>query len=314
MSDNPVLWREVRRPLTTRRWQAVLASVLCAGLLLISYAVLADENALDDPEAQVGYAFVFHGLLWLLVSVLSATAIAQEKESDTWTLLLTTPVRGATIVFGKAAGLLRRVMWPFLFAVGHFALFTVTGVISVTSFLLIVWVMVAFNSVWIATGIYLSLRLRKVTFAVILNLLLAVLIYPVVAVVLLVGGELVRNRAGEAYAEQVAWYLPYSYLAIGVEGLDGRYRSSQPEPRFWLPRRYGFGGLRAGASFDYRAQYVTAWEYLGVVFVVGCVYMGVGGLILLRTARRFDRIVGRAQQDPAAPPAAPAGRPQLVAG
>ena len=50
---------------------------------------------LDDSELQMVYAVIFNGLYWLLVAVLSATAIAQEKESDTWTLLLTAPLSPA---------------------------------------------------------------------------------------------------------------------------------------------------------------------------------------------------------------------------
>lgn len=343
VSDNPVLWREVRRPLTARRWQAVLFGGLAGALLLITYAVLANDNDLDEPDAQIGYAIVFHGLFWLLVAVVSATAIAQEKESDTWTLLLATPVTGPAIVWGKAVGLMRRMLWPFVLIVAHFLLFTLTGVINIETFLLVVWVLVSFNSIWLATGLYLSLRLRKVTFAVILNLLLAVIAYPLVALLAFVGGELVDRggqqygRRGEAYAEQVAWYLPYTYLGIGIEGLNRGYNiypynPNDPTggPRFWLPRALSFDPRYRNANLPYSANYyqrlATKADYLGIVFVVGCVYLGLSAWLLLWTARRFDRIVGRASQQPApasagaeqGPPGRPgsapggSGRPALV--
>src|SRR5687768_9282533 len=62
VSDNPILWREVRRPLMARRWQAVTGTVATLLVLVISYAALGSENALDDNETQIGYAVIFHGL------------------------------------------------------------------------------------------------------------------------------------------------------------------------------------------------------------------------------------------------------------
>ena len=44
--------------------------------------------------------------------MLSSTAIANEKESDTWTVLLVSPISAKSIVLGKLVGLLRRLVWP----------------------------------------------------------------------------------------------------------------------------------------------------------------------------------------------------------
>jgi ABC-type transport system involved in multi-copper enzyme maturation permease subunit len=311
VSDNPVLWREVRRPLTNRRWQAITFSLIAVGLLLASYAICASFpfDGLDDADTQIGYAIIFHGLLWLLVAVVSATSVAQEKESDTWTLLLTTPITGRTIVFSKAAGLLRRFMWPFALAAGHFALFTVCGVIKPAAFVLVLWVMIAFNAIWLATGIYLSLRLRTVTFAVILNLLLAILVYPVAAALLLIGGEWVFNdmdntryrRGGEAWSEQVAWYLPYTYLGIGLDGIN---RNRSENRSFWLPRNLFASVPAPNASGDWNPYYeqrVNGPTYFAVTFVVGSAYLLAAAAVLLWTAHRFDRIVGRAPTERRAP-------------
>ena len=83
---------------------------MCVILLLVTYALLANVNGLDDEDTQIGYAVVFNGLFMLLVCVLAGTAIAQEKESDTWTLLLATPISGWDIVWGKVLGQLRRLI------------------------------------------------------------------------------------------------------------------------------------------------------------------------------------------------------------
>jgi ABC-type transport system involved in multi-copper enzyme maturation permease subunit len=332
VSDNPVLWRELRRPLTNRRWQAVLGASLAGVILLISYAAVSagGGRGLGDPDAQIGYAIVFNGLLWLLVAVVSATSVAQEKESDTWTLLLATPVSGRTIVLGKAAGLLRRLAWPYAMVGAHFALFTVCRVIQPEALFLVLWVIVSFNMVWIATGIYLSLRLRTVTFAVILNLLLAIVIYPGAAMGLMIGGELLSSdpapgryrSAGSAWAQQVLWYMPYWYLGVGMEGIERARRSGGPAfisygtRDFWLPCDPLAAPPPPGSTNPYDSSYfgrrVHAPTYFTVVFLAGSMYLMAAGTILLWTARRFDRIVGRARQieqaepAPAPPPAAAA--------
>jgi ABC-type transport system involved in multi-copper enzyme maturation permease subunit len=321
--DNPVLWRELRRPLTSRRWQARLFAILSVALLLTSYAVVLSGggSGLRDPDAQIGYAIIFHGLLWLLVAVVSATSVAQEKESDTWTLLLTTPITGRSIVFGKAAGLLRRLMWPYVLAVGHLALFTVLGVIRPEAFALALWVLVTFNSIWIATGIYLSLRMRTVTFAVILNLLLAMIAYPGMALSLLLGGELLSSGnsrslgrdPGGRWAEQVMWYLPYSYIAIGMNGIERSSGASAirwyGDLRFELPCDPLASPPEPGASSyngNYYQRRVNFLQFAGVVMTVGLLYVMASFALLLWTAQRFDRIVGRAKQIEKLSPPAPA--------
>ena len=272
VSDHPVVWREVRRPLLARKWQSVLASVLAVVLLLVTYGVAIDNRALDHADAHRGYVVVFNGLLWLLTAVLAATAIAQEKEGDTWTLLLTTPLGGRSIVWGKVLGVYRRLLWPAALFVTHLLVFAVAGVIDVVGMLLAVWVMFSFNSVWVATGIYLSLRFQKVTFAVIVNLLLAVTIYLGMSAVLAVGGEYYSYRDLPSY---VAWYLPYYYLVCGVS-------------RAWPFWQSGTMRMPGEVKVDYET-------FCAIGFCVGLTYVLVSTVILSATAAAFDRMVGRAR-------------------
>ncbi|HET6248736.1 MAG TPA: ABC transporter permease subunit [Tepidisphaeraceae bacterium] len=180
VGDNPILWREIRRPLMARRWQRITAVCITVGLLAIVYSLLNANSELDDSDAQSAWACIFNFLIAGIVLVISATAIAQEKESDTWTLLLATPVSGRTIVWGKAIGIARRLFWPMVLVCVHFLLFAANRVISVEAAFITVWIIISFNSVWIATGIYFSLRFSKTTFAVIANLMLAIGAYLLV--------------------------------------------------------------------------------------------------------------------------------------
>jgi uncharacterized RDD family membrane protein YckC/ABC-type transport system involved in multi-copper enzyme maturation permease subunit len=272
-------------------WQRVVAVSSVVLILLIVYAVQADENDLGDVDSQIGYSCVFLGLWWILSAVLSATAISQEKETDTWTLLLTTPMNGRQIVWGKVAGLLRRLLWPTVLIAVHFLLFAIGGVIPFWSILFVLFMVVACNSVWIATGTWLSLRMKKVTFSVVANLMLAIFAYGVVPLMVLIPAELLTRR-GDRIAEHTAWYIPYFYLAQGFEGIrrDEDYQRYNSNPGsysnndyYWSDGPYWLPSKRVQASTFFLAAFVCALGHLALAL-----------LILHRTANAFDEIVGRA--------------------
>lgn len=290
IGDNPVLWRELRRPLLPKYWQRIVGVISVLIIMLLIYAVLAEDNDLDDVDVQGGFACVFFGVWWLLSAVLSATAISQEKETDTWTLLLATPMSGRDIVWGKVAGLLRRMLWPTVLIVIHFMLFVLGGVIPLWAMLFAVFMTVTCNSVWIATGVWISLKIKKVTFAVIANLMMAIVAYGVMPLMILIPAELL-TRNGDDVAEHTGWYIPYFYLAQGFEGMRwesnydrynsygqvnyGHYNNNRG---YWLP-----GNERVGAATFVSIAVVCAGAHLLLAF-----------LILQRTAASFDEIVGRA--------------------
>jgi len=139
----------------------------------------------------------------------------------------------------------------------------------------VLWTIITFNSIWLATGLYLSLRLKKVTFAVILNLLLPMLAYIMVPVVLVIMQELLLHHSSHLY-EWGMIYLPYPYFDAAIEGLT-RHRSS-----VWLP-------VQGQVSSD---------EFLAAVTLVGTGLLLASALMICGLILRFNRIVKRASQDP----------------
>jgi hypothetical protein len=277
VSDNPVLWRETRSPLMRRRW-AALGVVLVLAVLLISYGCFAATRSLGDSDLQIGYAWVFNGLWWLVTAVLSATAIAQEKESDTWTLLLATPLSARQIVVGKVLGVARRMALPLVILVTHFSLFAMTGVISTQTYFVILWVTLTFNSVWVATGIALSIRFHKVTTAVIVNLTLPVLLYIVLPVLISIFDALERNHP--QWIAYTQFYIPYSFTLEAAQGL-----------------RPGSGPVyRAGWEMSFAGLPTTKAGFIGLSIAVGCAHLLVTWGLIIWTIRHFNRVVGRAVQ------------------
>lgn len=290
VGDNPVLWREIRRPLMARRWQSVVGLILVLCLMIGTYLMLLSitgsgrRSALVFAEAQIPFAIIFCIVMNVLFCVISGTAIAQEKESDTWTLLLATPMSARRIVLGKFAGLAARMLWPSILVVGHFLLFAAVGIISIKTFVILIWLLFTTNVVWLATGLYLSLRVRWVTMAIILNLLGPVVAFLLPLVGLAILGELF-DRSGN-WPELVGLYTPYALMTEAIDKLNPRQfdsffitNSFQGHNSMWLPFFHS----------------VDPSNFYEVVAVQGLAYLAATAGVVAFTIRRFDRIVGRAR-------------------
>lgn len=110
LRGNPVLRRELRVRMRGRRAFVVLGVyLLLVGAIVfgIHQALVRDESGSRLQSFQVGqllfaaFTLVEMSLLALIAPALTATAISGEREAGTYDLLLATPVRAHTIVWGK---------------------------------------------------------------------------------------------------------------------------------------------------------------------------------------------------------------------
>ena len=127
----PVVWKELRAPfiqgVDNRNSYIGLALAIVA--LGVTYWTSARAHALAENFAHVSYGqlFVFMGIV--VSVVFSATRITSEKESQTWPLLLTTPLGNGDILLGKAASAFRRCLPIWGLLAGHMVLFVLVGYI-----------------------------------------------------------------------------------------------------------------------------------------------------------------------------------------
>ncbi len=267
--ENPVLWREVRRPLMHKRAHAIVAVCAIVGLALFIYYQMYANNDLYRADSQTPFAVILNIVAILLACVLSGTVIAQEREGDTWTLLMATPVSAREVVWGKVLGLVRRMVWPIIIVAAHFSLFGFMGVLSWSAVFVIVWTMVMFNTPYIATGVYLSLRCKKVTSAVMLNLAIPIALFVVSPMVLATLFD--REKSW-------AWIFLASPFPFGVAAADE------------LPQRGMHGMINMPGIDD-----VTGREIVRLAFTIGLGCFCVAGAVLWWTYSMFDEIVGRAR-------------------
>jgi len=185
---SPVLWKERRTPLLGRRKLGMIVALLGAlGLLGTTYILCAKEGMLTDAEVHASYVVIFLFLGMLFTTVLPATCITSEKESQTWLLLLTTAISDWEIVWGKFLGIVRRCLPAWLFLLGHVTLFALAGIIhpvgAVQLAILVAWVVFFLSG----TGLYFSTRFRHTTTAVIANVALAAGLWAIFPLVLAIG-------------------------------------------------------------------------------------------------------------------------------
>jgi ABC-type transport system involved in multi-copper enzyme maturation permease subunit len=107
MINNPVLRRELLRG-RLRQPKATLVAV--GGVVLIVLALLyfniitsllGDSNPVTARDAWRNVVWVQFALVCLVAPSITANAIAQEKEQQTWEMLVFTRLMPAEIIFGK---------------------------------------------------------------------------------------------------------------------------------------------------------------------------------------------------------------------
>lgn len=278
VGENPIRWRELRQPVFQKRWLRVVSWLATVGVLAVVYGLIGAEVGLDDEDTHVMFGILYNAVVWVLAAVISATAIAQEKEGDTWTLLLSTPLPAHKIVLGKLAGIFWRLKLLAVLVVLHFAVFAATGAITPAAAVLAIGVILGFNAFWITTGLYLSLKVNKVTVAVVVNLILGVVAYLGLILVEAAAMELLEVRRNGPFSALIS---PYWYLAEGIDRLSSDYFYYASSPMIRVP----------GVDTQ-----VTAMGFLRVAVAVVLGHLLAAAGVAWWTISRFDRIVGRASQ------------------
>jgi len=265
---SPVLWKERRSPLLGRhRLGMIVALLLALGLLGTTYILCARGNILTDAEVHASYVVIFLLLGMLFTTVLPATCITSEKESQTWSILLTTAVGDWEIIWGKFLGVVRRCLPAWLFLLGHVMLFALAGIIhlvgAVQLAILVTWVVFFLSS----SGLYFSSRLRHTTTAVIANVALAAGLWAVFPLVL--GIVLAIARAGAGVLEI---YMDLNPVVHAVVITDATSRSGGLASYNWMQ-----GGMTDVGG-------ATGWILLNFVL-----YVGVGLVFIARAAAHVRR-------------------------
>jgi ABC-type transport system involved in multi-copper enzyme maturation permease subunit len=271
IKGSPIVWKELR---TTHRrgWLArVIAASLIAGLVVMTYCMLASLSALRVGGVQAAYAVLF--LLFGLadVTINSPTGISSEKEARSLPILLTTPLGDWEIIYAKMIGVFRRcaIGWVFLFA--HALIFTLGWVLHP-----VILLHLAILALWVtffltASGLYFSSRFKKTTSAVVANIGLAITLW--VLVPLFASPFWSGGGSSDLYGQVLSFQNPFSQVVLLTVGADRGTGSSSDGSGYPMPGRPN----------------ANAWEATAWAAGTAAAYALIGAFLLWRAKQRLRR-------------------------
>ncbi len=227
VSDNPVVWREVRqRSFRGRVSRWLLLVIVPVGAVLLAAMGFVDS----DAYFFTGVAALSLATM-LLAAIGAASGLTGEKESRTLDVLLATPLSARDIILGKVLGAARRVM--LLPLIASIAIGLIGLISGRASPLLTVHLLLMYTGVVLAasgTGMVFSVLCGRTAVAMALNLglcLSAWAFLPVLIIILLAissgpGAESVMSVVG--LTNPVAMPMLAANGAVDSDGfLAGRY-------------------------------------------------------------------------------------------
>lgn len=183
-----MIWKEFLQPVLGRfRKPAFGLLIGWFSAIMVSLVVAIVFESLEFMGFLLAGAFISLAVLAVLFTVIiPATYITAEKEAGTWLVLLTTCYTDWQILGGKIIGILRRIglVWlPFLLIFYIVCAFVENPWTTFFQTALAVLVGIVFV---VASGLYLSSRLKHTTTAVVCNLVLVPLLWAGLPLLVLV--------------------------------------------------------------------------------------------------------------------------------
>lgn len=276
----PVVWKELRAPFI--RGVGSRNSYIGFGIailaLVFTYLSSARAKSLDEDFTHVAYVMLFLFIGVIINIVFSATRITPEKESQSWSLLLTTPLSDWDILFGKAVSAFRRCLPIWGLLGGHVILFVLVGYIHPVAIIHVAMLVAWLTCFITGAGLYFSSRFARTASAVVASFALVAGLWvlgPIVAGLLSVMG-----RHGDLFG-QYMWTHPALQAELVMAGAAGVQNARMP----WRSLTYGTERIFLHASHG--AIGVGQMTY--VLAFIATVYILAGLLFFWRAEHRLRR-------------------------
>lgn len=273
LASRPIYWREVSRPWIENRFQ--LGILLFVIVTIFGYAYWRAE--LDDAPIHMIVGMGGLGVLVLLASVQTTGAISNERDAQTWDVLMTTPVSAWCVVLEKYFASLVR-LWPLGLAIaGHFVFSSLGGYMTWSGSAMIVALAATPPAFYLATGLLLGMWVRKGVVSAVLNIGLVLTLWIGLPVMILIGMDLVRidSRTEDRLAMVLHATSPLGLMGTIIDNdVTTDYRA-------------------VNDRFDLGDENVTRGTMLAVVAANAGLHLVLTVLALALARRLFTRASGR---------------------
>lgn len=176
VSDNPVLWREIRQPTFGSR----VIFKIAAALVVVTMGWLYWQVGVSSYGLHLSLAIVGAAAVMFQAVFLTSGPYAGEREARTWDVLLTSTLGGGEILLGKLVGTLRgfwfipTVVWL------DFAIAAAAGYVRPAALIMLPLIYAGPILFFTCTGQLLSLRFKRAVTAGALNLGIAFVMWGLI--------------------------------------------------------------------------------------------------------------------------------------
>ena len=270
VTGSPVVWRELHARWMRRK--LLLRILLCVGfaLLLLIYGLVATiDDAFGENEVHAVFlcAFVILGIL--STAVLAATSITSEKEANSWEILLCTTLGDGHILLGKAVGIARRCLPVWLLPVAHVLLFMALGLTHAVLLGHLLIIVIGLIGLLAGAGLYMGVRFRRTTTAVILNLTVALTLWAGLPLLTALDAEALPRDSLRSEMRDLTEYVvdanPVYQVGLVTERVSGHHRGTRDLrglSYYWE----GAGRGDLAETTVYLLAYAGAYLALGALF------------------------------------------------
>jgi len=163
VSGDPIVWKDMLR--MESRWPPLVHWLALVIALAVIYAMATYTEAIGERA----FHSVFVAILVLMGLVRTAShsvvAIAAEKDSGAWPILLCTPIENRDIFWAKLRVVLRRTLPIWLVLAGHLLFFMLVGILDFLNLVAVAVIVVPSAVFLMGLGVYFGLRLKTQTAA-----------------------------------------------------------------------------------------------------------------------------------------------------
>ena len=255
----------------------ILAAIAGIGVLVVQ----SGETSLADLAKNATRVFkivslVQLGMVCVIAPIFTAAAITQEKDSQTFNILLSTPLSNGQIVLGS---LLSRLYFVFMLLVAGIPLFCIMMVYGgVTGEEIALSIALAGATALLTGSMAIAISVIKIgTGRTIFTFYLAIALYLIIVYYLGVSGALVppESQPAPSSGERMSWlaaFHPFLSLAVVL--------GQTPAPSVGAVAHYGFPVKQLLAFPQY--------SYLFMTFVISMLLVGVSLFFVRRGAKEGE--------------------------
>jgi ABC-2 type transport system permease protein len=288
LSPNPVLVKELRGRMRGARAYLILTGTL-AVLGLVSYGLYriarfsaqsygGQQSAMIGQGVFVGLVFFALGVICFITPALTAGAISGEYERKTFDMLMATPLRPASVVFGKLLASLSYAALLIVAAVPLVSLSYVFGGVATIDMVQALLLLFGYTLTFGVLGMFFSTMLHRSGLATVLSyIVLAVFVFGTMFVYGVIG--VVRQQ------QPPSWILalnPFSAMASALVSPampNVLSMSGYIQPLLWV---LGGGGVDLSTPMS-----MPLWRYTVGIYAWLTVALYIASAVLVRPVHRF---------------------------